>query len=75
MTAAFFSQRQADQPPPLGRHEINILSRHKSCANYEITLILAILIINKDDHLAVPIILKHILNRANAMIVVGLAHY
>ena len=65
MTATLFCQGQADQAPALGCHEIDVLSRYKSCADDEIALILTILIIHKDNHLAVPIILKHFFDRAD----------
>ena len=74
MTAALFSQGQADQTPALGRHEIDVLSRHKPCADDKIALILTILIIDKDNHLAVPIILKHFFDRADTGASLTVAH-
>ena len=48
----FFSQRQTDEPPAMGGHEIDGLGSDLLRRHAEITLVLAVFVIHQDDHSA-----------------------
>ena len=47
--------RQADQPAPVPRHEVDRVGRHPIGGHREIALVLAILVVDDDDHLPAAI--------------------
>ena len=52
--AAFLGQRQADQPPGVGGHEVDGLGRDEIGRQQQVALVLAVFVIDEDDHLAGP---------------------
>jgi len=50
---ALASERQADQPAPMRRHEVYRIGRGHLCRDDQITFVLAILIIDQDIHAAI----------------------
>ena len=50
--AALGSQREADQPAPLLGHEVDRLGRRELRRHREVALVLAVLVVADDDHLA-----------------------
>ena len=46
-------QSKTDQPAPVGRHEVDRLGRGHLGGDHKVTLVLAILVVDKDEHPAV----------------------
>ena len=46
------AEREADEPPPVRRHEVDGLGRHELGGHRQVALVLAILVVDEDDHLA-----------------------
>jgi hypothetical protein len=44
--------RQADEAPPMGRHEVYVVGRHELGGHREVALVLPILVVTDDYHLA-----------------------
>ena len=63
LVAAVFGQRQTDQAAAVDRHEIDDLRRHLLGRTDEIALILAVFVIDDDDHPAVANILDGLFDR------------
>ena len=49
---ALLGQRQADEPAPLARHEVDRLGRHQIGGHRQVALVLAILVVDQDHHAA-----------------------
>ena len=49
---ALLGQRQADEAPPLARHEVDRLGRHQVGGHHQVALVLAILVVDEDQHAA-----------------------
>ena len=54
LLAALGGQREADQPAPEARHEIDRVGRHVISRDHEIAFVLAILFVDEQDHPARP---------------------
>src|SRR6266699_5053923 len=52
LVAAALRQREADEPAPVGRHEVDVLGRDALGRDAEVALVLAILVVHEDDHAA-----------------------
>ena len=63
LVAAFGGQRQADQPATLLGHEVDRLGRGELRGHRQIALVLAILVVADDDHLALADVLDRLLDR------------
>jgi hypothetical protein len=50
LLAAALGERQADEAPPVGGHEVDVLGRDALGGDAEIALVLAILVVHEDDH-------------------------
>jgi len=50
---ASLGQRQADKPASMCRHEVDCIGRGHLCGNYEVTFVLAILVIDQNEHPAI----------------------
>ena len=61
----FFSESQTYQAAAIGGHKINVISRDTPRRYNEIAFIFTILIIDKDDHFPVFIVLKDFLDRTH----------
>ena len=67
---ARFGQRQANQASPVRGHEIDRIRRRHLRRDDQITLILAVFVVNKDEHPAVARFLDDLLNRNQCRTVV-----
>ena len=47
---ALLGQRQADEPAPLARHEVDRLGRDQIGGHHQVALVLAILVVDEDHH-------------------------
>ena len=63
LVAALGRQREADQPAPVGGHEVDRLGRRELCGHREVALVLAILVVADDDHPAAADLLDRFLDR------------
>ena len=45
-------QREADEPAPVRRHEVDGVGRHELGGHRQVALVLAVLVVDEDDHLA-----------------------
>ena len=52
LVAAVLGERQADEPPPVRRHEVDVLGGDALGRDAEVALVLAILVVHEDDHAA-----------------------
>ena len=48
--AALLGERQADEPAPVRRHEVDVLGRDALGRDAEIALVLPVLVVHEDDH-------------------------
>ena len=58
----FLGKRQADQAPSPGGHEVDGLRGDQFRGHGQVTLVLAVLVIHQDDHLALPDVFKRFFN-------------
>ena len=70
LVAALGRERQADQPAPVGRHEVDRLGRRELGRQREVALVLAVLGVADDDHAAGADVLDRLLDAAER----GLRH-
>jgi hypothetical protein len=61
-------QRQADQPAAVHRHEIHRLRGGHLRRDHQIALVLAVLVIDKDEHAPVARILNDLLDRGDRVL-------
>ena len=61
LLAARFGQRSADQPAPVGRHEIDDFGRDLFAGDDEVALVLAVLVVDHDQYPACPDLLDRFL--------------
>ncbi len=61
--AALVGEAEADQAAAVRRHEVDGLRRHELGGHAEIALVLAVFVVDEDDHLAVPDVLDGLLDR------------
>ena len=54
---ALFGQREADEAPPVPRHEVDSVGRRHLCRDHEIAFVLAVLRVDQHDHPSVAQIL------------------
>jgi hypothetical protein len=54
LVATLFGKRQTDQPAAMDRHEADDLGRYELGRANEVTLVLAVFVIDNNDHPAVP---------------------
>src|SRR6185312_453604 len=66
LVAALRRQREADQPAPLLRHEVDRLGRRELRGEREVALVLAVLVVADDDHLALADVLDRLLDGGEA---------
>ena len=64
LVAAIGREREADQPPTVGRHEVDRLGRRELGRQCEIALVLAVLGVADDDHVAGADVLDRLLDAA-----------
>ena len=63
LVAALGRQREADQPARLLGHEVDRLGRRELGGEHEVALVLAVLVVADDDHLAGADVLERLLDR------------
>ena len=63
LVAALGGQRQADPAAGLAGHEVDRIRRHELGGDHQITLVLAVLVVDDDDHLAGGDVLDRPLDR------------
>src|SRR5689334_8081995 len=61
-------ERQADEPAPLLRHEVDCLGRGELSRKREVALVLAVLRVADDDHLPVADVLDGLFDRAEWLV-------
>ena len=64
LVAALAGEREADQPAPVGGHEVDRVRRAELRGHREVALVLAVLRVADHDHLAVADVLDGLLDRA-----------
>jgi hypothetical protein len=52
LVGALGRQRDADQSPPVDRHEVDVIGRDHGRGHHEVAFVLTILVVGDDDHLA-----------------------
>jgi hypothetical protein len=65
---ALLSQRKTDKPAAISRHEVDVRRRAHLRRNNEIALVLAILRIDKDEHLAVARVFDDVFDLGNVIV-------
>ena len=65
LPAAFLREREAYQSPPIARHEIHVLGADPLGGHDEVALVLAILVIHDDGHLALAQIREDLVDRVH----------
>ena len=71
---ALAGQRQADQAAAVARHEVDRLRRRHLRRDDQVALVLAILVVDQDDHAAVADVLDDLLDRRQRRVEVGQRH-
>src|SRR6185312_9205373 len=74
LVAAVGRQREADQPAPLLRHEVDRLGRRELRRERQVALVLAVLVVADDDHLALADVLDRLLDGGEARLRLLTAH-
>ena len=64
-------EREADQPAPLPRHEVDRLGRRELGGDREVALVLAVLVVADDDHPPGADVLDRLLDRARTAALIG----
>ena len=64
-SSALLGERQADQAAPVRGHEVDRLGRHLLGRHAEVALVLAVLVVDEDDHLAGADVLEGRLDRGD----------
>ena len=49
---AFRGEGDADEPPGLLRHEVDVLGRRELSGHYDVAFVLAVFVVDEDDHAA-----------------------
>ena len=66
LRTALAGHRQADQAAPVARHEVDVLGPHLARGHDQVTLVLAVLVIDDDHHLAGADVVEQFGNRGEA---------
>ena len=56
-------EREADEPPPVADHEVHRIGRDALGRDVEVALVLAVFVIDEDDHPALPDLVEYLRNR------------
>ena len=60
LPAAFLGERQADQAPGVGGHEVDVVGRDALRRHQEVTFVLPVRLIHQDHHLSLAVVGEHL---------------